>query len=436
MADLPFLTLPDPLTTGEGALDPLGLALVGDRLAEQVLPGLRARMSRPRFVTAIAVAAAVCEGMENRVASDNVTPAFIVFEWLLVEAFARAGNPALTTRTPGTLKAQQARASGVALSAKTYLRVPGIFGFHGVYKPLARHLGVIDDDMRLGDNGYALLKEWQEEQGLPGFLSSSLARGSGTTLRQLLRGAVDDGLATGYCSRSGGWQGWALLATHLAPGAIGDREAAIISQMLQEGKGGTRGEVFRLMRGTEEREDSESTLVQDVLSPNASEELRKRLDAIAAYEAVGTLLEDAFDWIRYLSTTAGARAISADDFALRSESKKLAAALPSALRKAEDALAACPLSLQQQFAELAKVFDGAKDAGRLFECVLSRHAEIQKAKKPEGKREWFERAEGGATFVRVPYRVTDPPEPRDWWGRPYRIATTQSFLRDLAIGAA
>jgi hypothetical protein len=32
MASLPFLTLPDPLATGEGALDPLGLAMIAERL--------------------------------------------------------------------------------------------------------------------------------------------------------------------------------------------------------------------------------------------------------------------------------------------------------------------------------------------------------------------------------------------------------------------
>ena len=72
---LPILTLPDPVTTGEGVLDPLGLATIGERLAEQILPGLRARMQRPRFVTAIAACAAVCDGSEDRIASDNVTPA-------------------------------------------------------------------------------------------------------------------------------------------------------------------------------------------------------------------------------------------------------------------------------------------------------------------------------------------------------------------------
>ena len=111
-ASLPFLTLPDPLVSGEGALDPLGLAMVGDRLADQILPGLRARMSRPRFLTAIAVSAAVCDGLEDRLAADGITPDYLVFEWLVVEAFVREGDREKTLRTPGTQKAQEVRDSG------------------------------------------------------------------------------------------------------------------------------------------------------------------------------------------------------------------------------------------------------------------------------------------------------------------------------------
>ena len=154
MKHLPFLTLPDPVTAGEGALDPLGLSTTSERLADQVLPGLRARMSRPRFLTAVAVSAAVCEGLEDRIASDNVTPAYIVFEWLLVEGFVRASEKEHTKGTPGTLKAQAVKESGEPMCAKAYLRMPNIFGFDGVYKPLARHLGIVDDDLRLSDNGY------------------------------------------------------------------------------------------------------------------------------------------------------------------------------------------------------------------------------------------------------------------------------------------
>jgi hypothetical protein len=137
ISGLPFLTLPDPEIETEGALDPLGLSAIGDRLADEILPGLRARMSRPRFLTAIAVSAAVCDGLEDKVADDHVTPAYLVFEWLLVEGFVRAGDRETTRGTPGTLKGQAVKNSGQAMCARTYLRAPSIFGFHGVYKSLA-----------------------------------------------------------------------------------------------------------------------------------------------------------------------------------------------------------------------------------------------------------------------------------------------------------
>ncbi|HEU4476591.1 MAG TPA: hypothetical protein VFR71_07860, partial [Methyloceanibacter sp.] len=143
------MTLPDPLVTGEGALDPLGLAMIGDRLADQILPGLRARMSRPRFVTALAVSAAVCDGLEDRFAADGITPAYLVFEWLVVEAFVRESDEEATRRIPGIQKARDVQSSGDAMCARTYLKTPTVFGFHGVYKPLARHLNLVDDELRL-----------------------------------------------------------------------------------------------------------------------------------------------------------------------------------------------------------------------------------------------------------------------------------------------
>src|SRR5260370_37149475 len=88
---LPFLTLPDPGVSREGQLDPLGLAVIGDRLADWILPGMTARMSRPRFLTAMALSATVSEDLQDEIAADKVSPAHLVFEWLVLEAFARAG---------------------------------------------------------------------------------------------------------------------------------------------------------------------------------------------------------------------------------------------------------------------------------------------------------------------------------------------------------
>jgi hypothetical protein len=47
--------------------------------------------------------------------------------------------------------------------------------------------------------------------------------------------------------------------------------------------------------------------------------LKTRLRQIEAYESFCSLIEDAFNWLRYLSSQAGARAIGNDDFAARDE---------------------------------------------------------------------------------------------------------------------
>jgi hypothetical protein len=392
-------------------------------------------MHRPRFLTAMAVCAHVCQDIEDKIAVDHVTPAHIVFEWLLVEGFVRAADRSETIGTPGVFKAQVVRDSREPMRASAYLRAPGVFGYHGVYKPLGRHLGIVDDDMRLGDAGYALLKAWQAEQSLPGFLPTASGNGAGTTMRDTLRSAVDDALREGCTTRSSQWKGWTLLASHLAPAKIGAAESSVIHRHLLDPRAGTRGEVFRILEdNTTPDEMPEARVVRDVLIPRASAELKATLVAIVAYETACSLLEVGFQWIQYLSSKAGARAITSGDFGSNAEVRRISATLPEALRRAEDAIAPMSWMVQKELAQTAKAFDSVKTPGDLFEAILSHHHEIQQAKQPDGKRDWFERGPDGATFVRVPYRVTKAPEASDYWNRPYRVNTVRSFLSDLRVG--
>lgn len=422
MVRLPFLTLPDPAQSQEGALDPLGLSTIGDHLADQILPGLRARMSRPRFLTALAVSAEVCDGLEEQMAADGITPAYQVFEWLVVEAFARASEPDAVRHTPGILKAIAARDAGETMSARTYLRTPGVFGFHGVYKPLARHLGIVDENLRLAEHGYELLKVWQEEQGLDGFLDSAVVDGTGRARRQWLRAAVEAGLKNGFSDRGARWQGWSLLAEHLAPGRAGRREAEYILARLRDPAVAPRREVFTLLGPISSDRVPEQVIVRQRLLPRAGEDCACRLRAICAYEDVCTTLEESFDWIRNLSTCAQARAIGPAEFVALPRAERLAADVPRAIRQASDALTDAPVLVQQQFAQLARSFDAVTTPASLFELVLDHHARTQSGKKPDGKRAWFERSDDAA-FIRVPYRLTEPPDAGGAWNRPYRIAT-------------
>jgi len=56
-ATFPFLTAYDPPGTSEGSLDPLGLYQIADQLAVQLVPAVRERMLRVRFLTAIGAVA-------------------------------------------------------------------------------------------------------------------------------------------------------------------------------------------------------------------------------------------------------------------------------------------------------------------------------------------------------------------------------------------
>ncbi len=413
---LPFLTLPDPVVSGEGALDPLGLSAIGDQLAEWVLPGLRARMSRPRFLTAIAASSVVCEGLEDNYAADAVTPANIVFEWLLVEGFAREGRESEVRRTPGILKAREALRAGMKMSAKNYLKVPDVFGFHGVYKRLATNLRIVDEDFSLGDNGYALVKIWQLEQQLEGFVDSALPRQSSLSLKRVLRSAVEDGIKHGHSARGGGWQGWRFFANHLAPARIGEREAHFISQLLLDPAGDRREEVFRLLDLPDNfhllDEKSEATIARHLL-PQASPELAHRLRAIAVFEEACAGIEDAFDWLRYLSTRSRTRALPRAEFTSVPEVIQVAAELTQRLQSVERVLDDAPQQAQDRFTDLSNFFGDVRSADELFEGVLRRHSFIQKSKPPEGKREWFEHATNGGVYVRSDYKLDQPPAPRD-----------------------
>jgi hypothetical protein len=64
---LPSVTKLDPEVEGEGGIDPLCLAAaVADRLAEDIVPGVTSRMSRPRLLTLLTLGSAITDGLPER----------------------------------------------------------------------------------------------------------------------------------------------------------------------------------------------------------------------------------------------------------------------------------------------------------------------------------------------------------------------------------
>ena len=142
MRNLPFLTVYDPIGSSEGSLDPLGLYLIADQLAMKLVPGVRERMMRVRFLTAMAVGALVTEGLQPNPRHPE-TPPFLVWEWLVVEAIIRSfiDDPEQNIwGLPGRLVVRRAITQYNYVDHRSYLKTPTVFGFHGVYKRLAVYL--------------------------------------------------------------------------------------------------------------------------------------------------------------------------------------------------------------------------------------------------------------------------------------------------------
>ncbi len=144
MIRLAFLTTYDPPGSGEGTLDPLGLYMIADQLATRLVPAVRERMQRVRFLTAMAIGGLVTEGLDGDPDQPEAQPS-LIWEWLVVEAIIRSlSDDPRVWGVPGTLVTRRALAEYKYLDHRSYLKTPRIFGFHGVYKRLAIRLSLVD----------------------------------------------------------------------------------------------------------------------------------------------------------------------------------------------------------------------------------------------------------------------------------------------------
>ena len=241
---LPNLSEYDPDTKGEGSIDPLGLYGIADSLGVRLVPAVRERQTTVRFLTAMAVSLWISENFDpDQLSEDGTSEPWQVFEWYTVEGLVRsfADQPQEFRGTPGSSKAQTAISDRQPLCAERYLKTPTVFGFHGVYRILARDLD-IDTGGRLGDFGYQLLETWASEQGIPGFVHDG--QRPGAELRRALRDAVTDGLRSNCVARKHGWDGWKFFGDYLPPHRAGQREAEKIRDGLLNASSGFRREVL------------------------------------------------------------------------------------------------------------------------------------------------------------------------------------------------
>ena len=436
----PYLSRHDPVSTSEGSIDPLSLQTVYERLAERILPFITVRMSRPRFLTAMAVGAHVCSEFIEDLAADERSPAWLVFEWHVVEGLVRCRQNIGEDQfrgIPGIRKVDETLQAGKHLGAAGYLKTPKVFGYNGVYRRLSRGLEILDDNFGLDEGGFELLGIWEKEQKLPGFLSDR--NGRGAELREDLCKAVRAAMRRGYTCQSSTWPYWGIITTHLRPDEMGEREAERITARLSATnvqKNPSDEEAVWMRReflscvehhgrlisfGTEA--PFFRSLIQEV-SPG----LRERLKAIDAYEALCRPISDAFQLILHLSTKGGTVPVNEADFASEDLARQLAGTVVTAVQLMEEAFSDTPY--WNEVRHLVDRYSDVRTPGALFRAVVEHHKEAQRNKPPDGKMTWFVEMRGGHT-VRPPYRYPDPPDGTDTYVHDYRTNTVCTFLQDL-----
>lgn len=421
----PDLSEYDPPVEGEGSLDPMGLAAISDRLAERLVPGLRSRMKRIRFVTAMAVGSLACETLDNVASDDGISTPAICFEWLVIESFARRlSAQELPSGIPGSQKARSVVTKNQRLSAATYLKGPSVFGFNGVYKPFAVDAGVIGSELEPGLRCAELVRAWEQDRAFHGF-ADAVPGTDGGKLRINVRDQVRASLEVGRCSVGLGSWLFGRLAAALRPDRALRGERQALRSLIMDGEHENRAELANRIERVE-GELAESELLRAV-RPYCSPSLGSIIDAVVAYEEFALLLDTAFRTLCAVSYSQGVQPLMAGDVQANDVIARCSRDLPGNYRLAEDRMAAIGASAGPE--ERLGVFAIPSSPPDLVELLLQHHETVQAGKSRSGKRPWFEPYRGG-WIVRPPYGTTAPPEPRSGFVHPVRVGALSRFLED------
>lgn len=431
---VPLLSEFDPVSTSEGSLDPLGLYTISDRLASRLVPGLRERMSHPRFLTAIAVGVVVCsEFDEDVVAKDGVTPPYQVYEWYVVQAMVKTFKETDDVKgLPGRDKATQALKNNVPLCAENYLETASVFGFHGVYRTLAENIDITRSG-RLGEVGDRLVRVWEIEQDLKGFYMQG--NGAGSSLRQVLTNAVNDGLKKGAVAREWYWSFNKIIAEKWAPYRAGSQELTLLFNTLCDETSSYRSQIIHFLiskEGTkcwvESESDNAENLFHKALIKHASLDLKELLECIQNYEKFARLLQDAFDdCLWYMSQKRGKTSLH--ELVNLDGIKKAHQLLPKLFTDVSGHLSQYYES--GRFESLFGRFRENMDIKRWVELLLQHHVEVQEKKQPFGKNPWLFRLDDNSYAIRPLYCRDSKSRMDDSYVHAYRTRSLWSFMKDL-----
>jgi hypothetical protein len=403
VAFFPFMTSYDPVGTSEGTLDPLGLYQIADQLAVQLVPAVRERMRRIRFLTAMAVGAMVTEGLKEDLEYLDASP-YLIWEWLVVEAIVRQmadGNESFGV--PGRHMARRAVEQHGYLDARSYLKTPRIFGFHGIYKRLAVRLGLADVHLGFGPNTEKLADAWARGQGLGGLSEAK-------PIISRWREAVRKSLSEKPPRTKPGWIGenWGKLASSFSPGTAHTREKRFLEELLLEPKDrplGALPAIWQLQGDYEDDEFREEELHDRLKAAQPS--YGPLLNAIRGYESFARSLQDAFDVLKAEAARPDAQGFVVPEIARDKDFERSVSGLHKQFEAAHRALgevAITTISIQNLFAERFEAFAEPLASGACALALCEHHLKVQRGKSADGKRPWFDRLGPDRIYIRHRYR--------------------------------
>ena len=424
LEQLPRLSAYDPGADGEGGLDPLGLGAASDRIANVLAPGVRARMIQPRFVTVSAVGAFAYQTLHELTADDGKTTVDIAFEWLVVEAIVRYAEQDLVKALPGSQKAARAKVNGVRLSRRTYLSGPRVFGFTGVYRPLSRDVGVLTPDDRPAANAERLVRAWENDFQLPGYVDGV---SDGGKLRREITDACMQTLEKGECAASD--RLLRKLAACLAPVKMNGNARHVLRELITVGEHEIRNELTAILVASPPSVDTTQRELALQLLARSSPQTQRALQAAIDYEEAATALDNTFR--RFLAhTTQQHGSVISRANALQTEGlAELAPRIGDLVQKAIDSTAHLgDVGLSNEVVDGFRLFANRLTAGEFFDALIARHEQVQASKK---KLSWLDQIDGNWT-VRTPYRTQDNDLKDETWAHPMRLVTLARFLRETA----
>ena len=427
MATMPFLTTYDPPGSSEGTLDPLGLYQIADQLATRLVPAVRERMQRVRFLTVMAIGSLVTEGLDGDPDQPEAQP-FLVWEWLVVIAIIRAleDDPEVWG-VPGTLVTRRALGDYGYLDHHSYLKTPRIFGFHGVYKRLAIHLGLVDVHLAPRPEGERLVDAWSRDAGYGGITNCR-------TVLAKWRRAVQQSLNCKPARTHAGWKAedWLELAEAVAPHRGGRCERRYLREALHATDDRALGalpDLWRLQAEFDDDDFAEEMLHQRL--EEASPSYATLLQAIQAYERFCRSLHDGFDLLRAESAAADARGFKVTSIANDADFATSVGGLDSRYEEARRRLSEVDSKLTSLFDERFGPFAEPMSPEKHAQAICQHHETIQKHKSADGKRPWFDRLGPDRIYMRHRYREARREIVPDRFVHDYRGRPIRRFYRDL-----